>query len=132
MLMPDPGGYQFYQISFEHEEDIGQVIDLMLPLKISGAVMAGVTIRPTILDLAVSHPRAHYSASGNALTEEEIENARSKTHLGKWSLYGAAYGPKEMRDSQIDLMKGVFLQIKGNPNFLDNLDMLKGKMKPDN
>lgn len=112
-LMPDPGGYRFYQLSFERDEDLPQIVEKVRQLRYSGVFQSIITLRPAIMDLAVRHPRSHYSSSGGPLTDKEIDEGRKGTTYGRWSMYGAALGPKPKTDATIELIKKTFLEIPG-------------------
>ncbi|KAH6988267.1 Asp170ser mutant of vanillyl-alcohol oxidase [Ilyonectria sp. MPI-CAGE-AT-0026] len=112
-LMPDPGGYQFYQLAFERDEDMHTVIEKIRPLRNGGIIPAIITLRPALMDLATRHPRSHYSSSGGPLTLKEIDEGRKGTTYGRWSMYGSVYGPKEKTDKAIEVIKKTFLEIPG-------------------
>ncbi len=53
-LMPDPGGYRPYLITFENEDDIEQVTEKLRPLKVGSVIQNGATVRSLVLDAAIA------------------------------------------------------------------------------
>lgn len=113
--MPDPGGYQAFMISFQKDEDLHPAIEIIRPLRIAGILQNTPSIRSATLDLAVGGPRKDYSLTGKPLTSAEIDNAvaKSTTKIGRWSFYGALYGPEAVRDVFWAAIKGAFSKIPG-------------------
>jgi len=111
--MPDPGGYQAFMISFSNDSDLHAAIETIRPLRIAGILQNAPSIRSATLDLAVAGPRTDYSSTSQLLTEEEIESAVSNnpSKIGRWSFYGALYGPEPVRDVFWAAIKGAFGRI---------------------
>lgn len=47
------------------------------------------------------------------MTDEEIDAIAKKLNLGRWTFYGAVYGPDPVREVMLSVIKGAFLQIPG-------------------
>ena len=71
------------------------------------------TIRNTLIDAAVLAPKAKYTSMTGVLNDEDIDKIAKEIGVGRWNVYGAMYGPKEMRDIQWEAIKSAFLTIPG-------------------
>jgi len=71
------------------------------------------TIRNTLIDAAVLAPKAKYTSKTGVLNDEDIDKIAKEIGVGRWNVYGAMYGPKEMRDIQWEAIKSAFLTIPG-------------------
>jgi hypothetical protein len=112
-LMPDPGGYQAFQVSFDKDGDLHDIVEAVSQLRLAGVLQNGPTIRSATLDLACTAPRTRYSSTGKPLTDEEIDKAVARSHLGRWNFYGAMYGPAPVREMYWGIIKQTLSQIKG-------------------
>ncbi|KAJ5192166.1 hypothetical protein N7449_008308, partial [Penicillium cf. viridicatum] len=112
-LMPDPGGYQAYLFSFPNENDLPAIVERIRVLRIAGIIMNAPTIRNTLIDAAVYGPKSSYTSTKSVLQGPEIDKIAHKIGVGRWNIYGAMYGPKEMRDVQWKAISESFLQIPG-------------------
>ena len=52
-LMPEPPGYRPYMITFQREEDIEQVVEIVRPLQARHVIQNAATIRSLVLDAAI-------------------------------------------------------------------------------
>jgi hypothetical protein len=52
-LMPNPGGYQSYMITFPRDEDLHQAIEIIRPLRTSMVLQNVPTVRSILMDAAV-------------------------------------------------------------------------------
>ncbi|KAJ2900243.1 hypothetical protein MKZ38_002525 [Zalerion maritima] len=88
-MMPNPGGYQAYMITFPRDEDLGAIVDIIRPLRLT-----------------------------DPLSESEQDEIAKKLKLGRWIFYGAVYGPEPVRNVLLDAIKGAFLSIPGSKFYL--------------
>jgi hypothetical protein len=112
-LLPDLGGYQHYMVAFQKDEDLPKAIDIIRPLRLAGLLQNAPSIRNCTLDLAVEGDRTKYSSSGKPLTEEELQAAVDSREIGRWTFYGAIYGPPPVREIFWQAIKGAFSQVEG-------------------
>ncbi|KAH7090012.1 hypothetical protein FB567DRAFT_316300 [Paraphoma chrysanthemicola] len=112
-LMPDPGGYEAYLFSFQHDSDLPAIVEIIRELRIKMVIQNGPTIRNTLIDAAVYAPKSHYTASKAVLTDSEIDAIAKDIGVGRWNVYGAMYGPKPMRELQWQALEAAFMQIPG-------------------
>ncbi|KAL4944869.1 hypothetical protein BDV06DRAFT_186309 [Aspergillus oleicola] len=113
-LMPNPGGYQAYMITFPKDDDLKQAIDIIRPLRVQMILQNVPTLRPTLVDAAVLGPKSSYTSDIHSPFEEsEINEIAKKLNLGRWSFYGALYGPEPIRNIHWKLIKEAFSAIPG-------------------
>ncbi|KAH6673908.1 hypothetical protein F5X68DRAFT_246637 [Plectosphaerella plurivora] len=117
-LMPNPGGYQPYEITFENDSDLPRIIDIIRPLRLQMVLQNVPVVRHTLLNAAHCGPKSKYTDKDGPFTEEEVDAIAKKLDMGRWQLIGAAYGPKPVRDILLSVIKKEFLAIPGSRFFL--------------
>ncbi|ETS86927.1 Vanillyl-alcohol oxidase [Pestalotiopsis fici W106-1] len=125
-LMPNPGGYQPYLITFEKDSDLPQIVEIIRQLRLAMVLMNVPSIRHILLDAAVLGDKKSYKNVDRPLTEEELVEIQNQLGLGRWNFYGALYGPEIMRNAQWEVIKGAFGQIPGSKFFWPE----EGKQSP--
>ena len=61
-LMPEPAGYRPYMITFQREEDIEQVVEIVWPLRLNMVIQNAATIRSLVLDAALFKTKSQYTS----------------------------------------------------------------------
>lgn len=113
-LMQRPPASMTYLITFDREEDLEQIVDIMLPLRINMAPIQNVPVlRNIILDAGVVSKRSEWYDGEGPLPPEAIEKMKKTLNLGYWNFYGTLYGPPPMIEMFWGMIKGAFGQIKG-------------------
>lgn len=126
-LMPNPGGYQPYLITFEKDSDLPQIVEIIRQLRLAMVLQNVPSIRHILLDAAVlGNKSSYFPGVDRPLTEEELVQIQEKLKLGRWNFYGALYGPEIIRNAQWSVIKSVFGQIPGSKFFWPD----KGKTSP--
>jgi len=110
-LMPDPGGYQSYLITFPREEDLHQIIEIIRPLRIAMVLQNVPTLRHILIDAAVAGPKSSYWPHDGPIPHSEIPKIAEKMNLGMWNFYGALYGPDPIRKAMWAVIKSAFSQV---------------------
>jgi len=110
-LMPDPGGYQAYMITFPRDEDLHQIIEIIRPLRIAMILQNVPSLRHVLLDAAVAAPKKHYYQGDDPIPDKELDKIAKDLKLGRWSFYGALYGPEPVRNVLWGAIKGAFSQV---------------------
>ena len=81
----------------EESEDLEQIVDMMLPLRINMAPIQNVPVlRNIIMDAAASSPSAPSGTTGRAAARRGRERMQAELGLGYWNFYGTLYGPPPM------------------------------------
>jgi len=112
-LMPDPGGYRPYLITFEREEDIEQVVEIVRPLRINNVIQNAATIRSLVLDAAITETRSKYHAGNGPIPDSVAKQIMADQQIGMWNFCGALYGPPAITDALWSVIRDAFAGIPG-------------------
>ncbi|MFT4585903.1 MAG: 4-cresol dehydrogenase (hydroxylating) [Gammaproteobacteria bacterium] len=112
-LMPEPPGYRPYLITFDKEDDIEPVVEILRPLKINMVVQNAATIRDLTLVAAINSTRSQYHDGDGPLPESAKIKIMADHDIGMWNFYGALYGPPSIMDAHWEIIKGSFSQVPG-------------------
>jgi len=114
-LMQRPPASTTFLITFDREDDLEQVVDIMFPLRVNMAPLQNVPVlRNIILDAGVVSKRTEWFDGDGPLPAEAIENMKRTLGLGYWNLYGTVYGPPPVVDTYLGMIKDAFLQVPGS------------------
>ncbi|KAH8879214.1 vanillyl alcohol oxidase [Thozetella sp. PMI_491] len=116
-LMPNPGGYQAYEFTFENDSDLPKIIEIIRPLRLQMILQNVPMVRHVLLNAAHCGPKEKYTSNKGVLSEEEIDGIAKKLDMGRWSLVGAVYGPEPVRNILLSVIKKSFLAIPGSRYF---------------
>jgi 4-cresol dehydrogenase (hydroxylating) len=120
--MQRPPASLTYLITFDREDDLKQIIDIMLPLRINMAPIQNVpVVRNIILDAGVVSKRTEWYRGDGPLPPEAIERMKKELNLGYWNFYGTLYGPPPVIDMYYSMIRQAFSQIPG-AKFFTNED----------
>ncbi|KAK0742065.1 hypothetical protein B0T21DRAFT_399912 [Apiosordaria backusii] len=94
-LMPNPGGHESFMYTFPNEEDLGPLMEIIRPLRIS-------TILENVAQL-------------RHVTQTVIHSAAANTPVGDhtWAYYGMSYGPPHIRAYKLAIIDAEFRKIPG-------------------
>ena len=112
-LMPDPGGYQPYLITFDREEDIEQVVEIVRPLRINNVIQNAATIRSLVLDAACFSTKSQYTDATEPISDSVAQKIMADQQIGRWNFCGALYGPKPIRDTLWTAIRDSFASVPG-------------------
>jgi 4-cresol dehydrogenase (hydroxylating) len=112
-LMPEPPGYRPYMISFEREEDIEQIVDVLRPLKVNSVIQNAATIRSLLLVAAINANRRQYHEGPGPISDSAARRIMADQEIGMWNFYGALYGPPPIMDTLWTIIRDSFAGIKG-------------------
>lgn len=113
-LMEKPPASLTFCVCFENKEDLVDIIDIMLPLRINMAPLQNAPVlRNIILDASVISKREEWYTGEGAIPDEAIEKMKKELNLGYWNFYGTFYGPPPMIDMYWNIVQQAFGQIKG-------------------
>lgn len=121
-LMPRPPGFEPFMITYEKDEDLPQIIDIIRPLRVNMILQNAAALRHISLDMSHYHPRSHYTDSplDVPLTHEEFDKAAKELDLGRWVYIGAVYGPPSIRAAHLEIIKKEMLKVPGSRYFSEN------------
>ncbi|KAJ5763719.1 vanillyl-alcohol oxidase [Penicillium manginii] len=118
-LMPNPGDHESYIIqlyTFQKEEDLSQLIDIIRPLRIAMILENVAQLRHISMQVGLEgKPRSFYYKGKGRVPDSFIHEAAQKLAHGdcSWLYYGMAYGPKEIRQYKLDIIHKEFMKIPG-------------------
>lgn len=112
-LMPEPAGYRPYMITFEREEDIEQVAEILRPLKVGMVIQNAATIRSLLLDAAIHETKRKYYAGSGPVPASVYRDIMADQQIGMWNFCGALYGPPPVTDALWSVIRESFSQIPG-------------------
>ncbi|KAK4182619.1 hypothetical protein QBC35DRAFT_546643 [Podospora australis] len=120
-LMPNPGGHESFMYTFQNEEDLAPLMEIIRPLRISQILENVAQLRHVTQAIAARGlPRtSFYSSSSSSpsvpITPEEIHAAAAKTPVGDhtWAYYGMSYGPPHIRSYKLAIIDAEFHKIPG-------------------
>lgn len=103
-----------YCITFDKFEDLDQIVDTMLPLRINMAPIQNVpVIRNIVMDAAAVSQRTEWHDGDGPLPAEAIQKMQDELGLGYWNFYGTLYGPPPVIEMYWQMIQGAFGQIPG-------------------
>ena len=112
-LMPEPPGYRPYMISFEREEDLEQVVDILRPLKVNSVIQNAATLRSLVLVASINATRSQYHQGPGPIPPSAAKKIMADQEIGMWNFYGALYGPPPIMDTLEGIIRGSFAKVPG-------------------
>ena len=98
-LMPKPPVFKPFEIKFENDADINEIVEMLRPLRIANIIPNSVVIAGTLWEAATCGVRrSEYLTTPGATPDSVIEQIRKDKHLGAWNVYCALYGTQEQVD----------------------------------
>ena len=96
-LMPEPPGYRPYLITFQREEDIEQVVEIVRPLRLGNVIQNAATIRSLVLDAAIFATKSQYYSGTGPIPDSVAKKIMADQEIGMWNFCGAPTGRTERR-----------------------------------
>ena len=98
-LMPKPPVFKPFEIKFENDADINDIVEMLRPLRIANIIPNSVVIAGTLWEAATCGVRrSDYLSTPGATPDSVVEQIRKDKHLGAWNVYCALYGTQEQVD----------------------------------
>jgi len=117
-LMPEPPGYSPYMVTFEKEEDLHQVVEIIRPLRLNNVIPNAAVLCSNFLDLAISKTRSDIY-TGKGPVPMSVQKRVNKEHrIGMWNFYGAVYGPPPIMDLNLAVLRDAFAQVPGSKFYM--------------
>ncbi|KAH8899922.1 FAD-linked oxidase-like protein [Thozetella sp. PMI_491] len=115
-LMPNPGGYESFMYTFQKEEDLAPLIEIIRPLRISNILENVAQLRHVIQTVAArGELRSKYYDGKAPIPDDIIHAAAAQTPTGDctWAYYGMSYGPPHIRKYKLDIIDAEFKRVPG-------------------
>ena len=108
-LMPKPPVYKPFEVIFDNEEDIVEIVDILRPLRMSGTIPNSVVIANVLWEAGSAHlTRAQYITEPGHTPDEILKKMQDDTGMGAWNLYAALYGTQEQVDVDWKIVTDAF------------------------
>ncbi|PAP92086.1 FAD-binding oxidoreductase [Mesorhizobium wenxiniae] len=93
-LMPKPPAIRSFAFTFDNDDDLGDIVAAIRPLRMSGFVPTMMRLCNDLWLLAseTSHPSY---VSGRSITDDERKDLQRAHNLGSWTVSGAFYGASD-------------------------------------
>jgi 4-cresol dehydrogenase (hydroxylating) len=112
-LMPEPPGYRPYMITFQNEDDIEQVAEILRPLKVGSIIQNGATVRSLVLDAAITATKSKYWNGKGPIPDSVARQIMADQEIGMWNFCGALYGPPPVMDALWSVIHDAFSKVPG-------------------
>ncbi|MGH3964767.1 MAG: FAD-binding oxidoreductase [Pseudonocardiaceae bacterium] len=112
-LMPQPPGYQAYMVTLPREEDLGQFVEILRPLRMNQTITNVPTLRNLLLDAAAVKPRSFYYDGDGPVPDSVARKIMADQQIGSWNFYGAFYGTHDSIVAQESVIRDAFAVIPG-------------------
>ena len=112
-LMPEPPGYRPYMISFQREEDLEQVVEIIRPLKVNQIIQNAATIRSLLLVAGINASKSQYHSGPGPIPPSAEKKIMADQDIGMWNFYGALYGPQPVMDCLEGIIRDSFAAVPG-------------------
>ena len=117
-LMPKPPAYKPFMATFQHEEDIKQLMDILRPLKMNMVIQNGAVIEHISYSASVQRLRKQLWDKPGLIPDERWREIAKELNLGMWNMYGALYGLPENVEMAFQLVEHELKRIPGAKIFL--------------
>lgn len=107
-LMPKPPVYKPFEIQFEEESDISDIVEMIRPLRISQVIPNSVVIANILWEASTANTeRSEYTTEPGATPDSILKQIQKDKGLGAWNVYAALYGTQEQVDVNWNIVKAA-------------------------
>lgn len=98
-LMPKPPVFKPFEIKFEDESDISEIVEMIRPLRIAQIIPNSVVIANILWEAATCDTRRdQYTTEPGFTSDAILKQIQKDKNLGAWNVYAALYGTQEQVD----------------------------------
>lgn len=112
-LMPQPEAFAACRITFPQEDQLGQIIDILRPLRLSGAIQSSAVLANAVRIGAATSSRGRWFGGTGPMPQQVIHKIISDLDIGWWNLRFGLYGPDKLIDFRIDEIRSAFAGVQG-------------------
>jgi 4-cresol dehydrogenase (hydroxylating) len=112
-LMPQPECFHFCSVRFEHDDDLGPMIEALRPLKIDGTVPCRAIAVNAIRVAQSMSNRLDWGDGRRALSPDAVLELRRKLGVAAWTLVFGVYGHEPVVRAQLKIARAAFEAIPG-------------------
>jgi 4-cresol dehydrogenase (hydroxylating) len=111
-LMPKPPVFKPFEVIFDNEEDIVEIVEILRPLRISGTIPNSVVIANVLWEAGSAHlRRSQYITEPGHTPDPILKKMQNDTGMGAWNLYAALYGTQEQVDADWKIVVDAFNKL---------------------
>lgn len=111
-LMPKPPVFKPFEIIFENEEDIVEIVEVLRPLRIRGIIPNSAVIANILWEAGSGNVRrSDYITEPGHTPDEILKQIQKDTGMGAWNLYAALYGTQEQVDVNWKIIVDEFKKL---------------------
>jgi len=107
-LMPEPEAVMGYDYEFDRPEDLGWVIDTLMPLRREGIIQQSPSIGNWLRSAAVMTTRQQWTHDKGPLDEKVITAIRERFKIGWWGVQIRCYGRQEIAEASVRVLDRAF------------------------
>lgn len=111
-LMPKPPVIKPFEIRFDEDSDIGEIVEFMRPLRISQVIPNAVVIAGILWEAATAGVRrSDYTKEPGVTSDAILKQIQKDKDLGAWNVYACLYGTQEQVDVNWNIITGALKQL---------------------
>jgi 4-cresol dehydrogenase (hydroxylating) flavoprotein subunit len=107
-LMPAPETTLSLSLQIPKADDIGKVIDILAPLKISGVIDQSIFIPSWLGKIVLKGQRKDFWDKPGAIPEWRVDELLKEHKLGYWTASVRLYGPEALNKAKAEIVKTAF------------------------
>lgn len=108
-LMPKPPVFKPFEVIFDDETDIVDIVELLRPLRISGVIANSVVVANILWESSSANVRrADYTTEPGHTPDDILRQIQTDTGMGAWNVYAALYGTPEQVDVNWKIVSDAF------------------------
>lgn len=119
-LMPEPPGCTPFMITYDKEDDLHAVTELVRPLKINMVIPNVAITAYATWEAGVQVTRAQYYDGDGPMPDSAMRKMVDDLKIGVWNFYGAVYGPPPVMEANLAYIKDTLLSVKGARFYLES------------
>ena len=112
-LMRAPQDAETFLITFDNEDDVEQIVDILFSLYEDVGRGSLPLLRNIIMDASVMTRRSEWYEGKGSLPSKVIERMKKELNLGYWNLYLSLYGTRPTIETNSSQIEEAFSQIPG-------------------
>jgi 4-cresol dehydrogenase (hydroxylating) len=112
-LMPEPPAYKPFMVTYQKEDDLHALMEILRPLKLNMVIPNGVVVAHLLYDAAVQTRKADIYQGKGPTPDSVLKKLGQDLDLGIWNAYGALYGLLENVEIQWQMVQDALSSIPG-------------------
>lgn len=111
-LMPRPPVAKPFEIKFDEETDISDIVEFIRPLRLAQVIPNSVVIAGTLWEAATCDTRrSHYTDEPGATPDAILKQIQKDKDLGAWNVYACLYGTAEQVEVNWNIVTGALEKL---------------------